>query len=626
MKRWLRIRMVLLLTAVLISTLPCAASAKTVDSGLILTEEVASPLRNVVTAVSEVEGGDVTAALSSDSPPTVLLVNSKTLDDVATFLTACMDGGVIPMLQIDNTDEVNRVVVAVTDTKCKDLSVISADTEVLKLVRNRKILLRTGLILTLESDTLTSQEAHVVRQAVRGAPATFCVVDSAYASKQLVTELQELCMAVWVRVADQEEPRLWDIEAVRAVTSGANAVITSDAAAFRALVDATFAENTMTRLPIMIGHRGNPSQAPENSLTGFLTAFDNGADIFEIDVEITKDGEIIIMHDDTLNRTTNYTGDKRIGDMTLQEIKEYRLLALDGTVSDETVPTLREVLEAFKELDCRIFVEFKGYNENNVKATADIIKEYGMEDRVNVISFNTDLITMTQKELDGMSTGFLHAPSALTPTQATALEALFPSITQAQTYNSTINPSSGVVSRSYFEAANARGLTVWPWTYTEGSNTKAFLLAPNGITTDDVQWARDLPKELTATAEQKSIAIDKQWELDVHTVSYGRAEEYVGAVDRIVTVIDGEDCITVDEGTIRGVKSGEATVIVGYKTTLPSGAEYVLYSQPITVKVINVTLIVSLVVGGIVLSAIVVVVIVLLRKRKVGIPVEEESA
>lgn len=606
-----------LLALVLAFSLTAMHTAALTDKGMIETVETELPLRNPLAIVQQADADEVDAALSAEIPPDVLLVNTTAFEDLAAFLSSCMDGGVIPMLQVDTVEEAHRLVAAVSAVSCKDLNAVSSDEKPLAVLRNRKTLIRTGLIVTLESDTLTSKEAHAIRQKVRSAPATFCVLQSEMASVQVVSELQELALAVWVQVDDAVDTAAFTVQAVRALTSGANGVITPDAAALVDMINETFEEHTMTRTPIFIGHRGNPSQAPENSLSGFITAYQNGADVFELDVEITKDGEIIIMHDDTLNRTTDYDGDKSIGEMTLSEIKTYRLLALDGSVSEESVPTLREVLEEFRDKDCRIFVEFKGYKSENVTETAKLIAEYDMADRVDVISFNTSLIAQTQNELEGMSTGYLHMPSAITITQAAALDALYPSILASQQINSSINPNKGIISDKYLQAATERGITVWPWTYLAGDNTKAFMLAPDGITTDDVQWAKDMPKTLQVTVETDSIAIGKEWSLDVEAVTYGRMEQYIGDVERIVTVIDGEECLRVDDGTIHGEKSGEATVIIGYKATTPTGGEYVLYTQPITVKIVNVVLIVSLIAGGGVIAAMGIAVLILfLRKRR----------
>lgn len=98
-----------------------------------------------------------------------------------------------------------------------------------------------------------------------------------------------------------------------------------------------------------LGHRGTgPTREghpyPENSISSFEAAIDEGADGVELDVEITMDGKIIVMHDDTVDRTTDCTG--CVSAMTFDEVRACRLLDGDGNPTDEHPPTLLEVYSA----------------------------------------------------------------------------------------------------------------------------------------------------------------------------------------------------------------------------------------------------------------------------------------
>jgi glycerophosphoryl diester phosphodiesterase len=98
-----------------------------------------------------------------------------------------------------------------------------------------------------------------------------------------------------------------------------------------------------------IGHRGTgvtgeDNPFPENSVSSFMAAIDEGADGIELDVEITQDGQLIIMHDDTLDRTTNCTG--CVSEMTFDAIRACRLLNGAGVATEERPPTLLEAYNA----------------------------------------------------------------------------------------------------------------------------------------------------------------------------------------------------------------------------------------------------------------------------------------
>lgn len=96
-------------------------------------------------------------------------------------------------------------------------------------------------------------------------------------------------------------------------------------------------------------HRGNKSEFPENSLLAFKSAIELGVDGIECDVHVSKDGQAIIIHDETVDRTS--TGQGEIKEMTLADIKAVRLLNPDNSPSEEKIPTLSEMLDAFDTLN-----------------------------------------------------------------------------------------------------------------------------------------------------------------------------------------------------------------------------------------------------------------------------------
>ncbi|MEO1321694.1 MAG: glycerophosphodiester phosphodiesterase family protein [Pseudomonadota bacterium] len=124
-----------------------------------------------------------------------------------------------------------------------------------------------------------------------------------------------------------------------------------------------------------VGHRGAPSHAPENTLASHDAAIALGARVVEFDVRYTKDGHFVVIHDGTVNRTTNGRG--RVSRMTLAEIK-----ALDaGSWKGEQfaglrVPTLREALRNIKGR-AAVDIDFKGGPSNSGELLADILDEEG---------------------------------------------------------------------------------------------------------------------------------------------------------------------------------------------------------------------------------------------------------
>ncbi len=590
-----------LLWALIVVCLLCSLSATPVfaKTDLILNSHEDMPTLNAIANVQRMSGQAAVEAVNRQQSPGIALCAAGEIEDLEAFLLSCHEAKTVPVLQVETKDEGAKLVNALTAASFKDATVISADPTVLASIRNRKTLVRTGLIVTLEKDSLTSKEAATIRENVRQAPATFCVLQSEQASRAVVSELQELAVAVWVDVDDTSDSDTFRLQAARALTSGANGIITDNASKLAALANEWLADDAMTRTPVMIGHRGNPSQAPENSLTGFLTAYENGADVFELDAEITKDGEIIIMHDSTLNRTTNYDGESTINEMTLSQVKKYCLLDNNNNVSDEPVPTLREVLETFRDKDCRIFVEFKGYNQDNVIKTAAIIRELDMADRVDVISFNANLIKTTQKELPGMSTGLLQSSGGYTNNPVAASKELLSALMTAQAAQSSINPNNKIMSDAFMQAATDRGITIWPWTYSATTNDEGFLQCPDGITTDDMQWVTAMLKSVEAQQDTVRAVVGKPIDAKLRGIPYGGDAIALQDADLTVSVVDGDDCVAIVDGVLEATASGKATVIVGCHTKTTDGSAYVLYTEPFTVTVNRISPIVWIIIGGV---------------------------
>lgn len=111
------------------------------------------------------------------------------------------------------------------------------------------------------------------------------------------------------------------------------------------LQSVTYYTYAQTKIQV-VAHRGDWRNAPENSLRAFQSAADMGVDMVELDLNITKDRVLIIMHDETIDRSTNGKG--KPSDYTLAELKEFRLKNGLGRVSNNQIPTLKEVMLALK--------------------------------------------------------------------------------------------------------------------------------------------------------------------------------------------------------------------------------------------------------------------------------------
>ncbi len=144
---------------------------------------------------------------------------------------------------------------------------------------------------------------------------------------------------------------------------------------------------TVSRIYV-VAHRGNTMESfkqgiPDNSIPNILHAIEAGADMVELDVRTTKDGQLVLMHNETVNETT--TGVGAVSSLTLEQIKSFDMVRNGKVYKDEQnnvakVPTLLEALKATKD---KIYVNLDLAGKNNVPAKVlEVIYEAGVEDQV----------------------------------------------------------------------------------------------------------------------------------------------------------------------------------------------------------------------------------------------------
>jgi glycerophosphoryl diester phosphodiesterase len=160
--------------------------------------------------------------------------------------------------------------------------------------------------------------------------------------------------------------------------------------------------------PIIIAHRGDKAHAPENTLAAFKLAAENGADAIEFDVKLTADGRVIVLHDPTVDRTTNGTG--KISQLPLAEVKELDAgRRFSELFRGERIPTLDEVFETVGE-QLHINIELTNYAtpfDSLVPKVVDLVKKHGLQNRMLFSSFFARNLQMTRLLLPDVPRGLL---------------------------------------------------------------------------------------------------------------------------------------------------------------------------------------------------------------------------
>ena len=169
-----------------------------------------------------------------------------------------------------------------------------------------------------------------------------------------------------------------------------------------------------TRFPVMvIAHRGFSGEAPENTLAAFQKAIDVGCDMLELDIHLSKDREVVVIHDETLERTTNGLG--KVTDSTLKELKKLDAGSRFGPqFSGERIPPLKEVLELAKgKILVNIEIKNPTHGQYLITELADRawqeVKKAGMLNQVIFSSFHPASLERIREKDSRSRVAFLYS-------------------------------------------------------------------------------------------------------------------------------------------------------------------------------------------------------------------------
>ena len=205
--------------------------------------------------------------------------------------------------------------------------------------------------------------------------------------------------------------------------------------------------------PRVFGHRGAMGYAPENTFASFERAVQIGVDAIELDVHLTADGEVVVIHDEDLSRTTS--GEGIVGEKTLAEIAQVDAGSrFSPAYAGQRVPTLGEVL-AWAKGKVVLDIEIKGgpwpYPGLEQKVV-DLIRQHDMVEQTIVISFHHPTVATVKALAPELATGTLWSAQPIDPV----------AVARAAGANAIL-PFWSYVDEETVERAHAAGLSVHPW-------------------------------------------------------------------------------------------------------------------------------------------------------------------
>lgn len=259
--------------------------------------------------------------------------------------------------------------------------------------------------------------------------------------------------------------------------------------------------------PLVIAHQGGEHLAPSNTMASFSVAEELNVDVLEFDIHITKDGHLVTIHDDTVDRTTNGSG--RVADLNLAEIQKldagYYFKDLNGDYSYRDkgvyIPTVEEVFQTFGNR--RMVIEIKATNpperyDEIAEKLWKLLVKYNLEEQVNIVSFDQKLVDTFQTYAKGKTPLAGGKQEVLKFVLAHKLFA-------RNLYNPSVDAIQIPMSESIFDltdkkiikGAHRRGMEVHYWTIND-KDTMRFLIeaGADGIMTDHPDLMVELLDEM----------------------------------------------------------------------------------------------------------------------------------
>ncbi len=464
---------------------------------------------NPPSIITNVTSSSVYSTLTGSKLPatTLYYLNSDmdiTTPDGSTVIASLAEalvktsGKVIPALYIKDKATADAFTSFVQAAALQDAFIVADDPEILKYTRQKNPRLYGVLYNKLTTAATRETLAQMVADTNASLGKTI-MVNADYVSKEDVAYMQQRLMNVWV-IDDMTTADVYDN-----LAKGVNGIITTDHGAAIYVLE-SFNEGTpvLVREPFLYAHRGYSAHTPQNTMPAFYAAIDNGADLIEMDVRLTSDGVVVLYHDNYLYSLTDCADQtKTVENTTYAELMTYNVDCTSGY--SEKIPTLRQFLELIDETDDVVgIIEIKNYDYNLVKASADIVKEMGMEDKVVSICFGQGYAAYMREQLPEVSVGWLANGVAELDTPSEIINyaknyimaanmSYHPNYTQIQNY------TTNAIVPNAIEAAAQRGITYQPWTYNGAvAFDTAYINGIQGLTTDYLEFDDGYVRKLSA--------------------------------------------------------------------------------------------------------------------------------
>ncbi|MBQ4141074.1 MAG: hypothetical protein IJD70_07025 [Clostridia bacterium] len=448
----------------------------------------------------------------------VLYAFSEKGDELAPLYDAVeyLRAKIIPGFAVEDMKTAELLIEFINHHRIGDCFVIASEGEILKKLRSSTRSARPVLDLSGASDIDLSK----VKLSVSAALAKGVIIDSSILSAEDVTALRAYALSVFLMTEDS-------VSAIHdAVFKGAMGIICPDADRAIGYLE-SFKKNTLCFPTMIVAHRGDMQNCPENTLPSFISAARSGADVIELDVYLTKDGYLAINHDAT---TSKWNEKLTVTESTRAELKALKNAEADATADDEFA-FYEEVVDYFSKnyTDVVFTVEIKDKRNEVIDKVVEVTKAAGMLDRILIICTNHSIIRYAYQTYGvavQMNRSYIQDANDLRATLAYACEEV-----------TGLNSSYFTVWKDCIydlnKALRHRGIKYSPWTTTtEEATDSDFALGYPEFTTNT-------PHRVDSYARYLRAEISAGGEIKVYRVNYDGSEQPVTTQVKLI-VLEGD--------------------------------------------------------------------------------------
>lgn len=442
------------------------------DNSLVQTAQVKSGLVNPPTVVCDLATKETYDKLTeSDTKPASVILrlndkfnvvdaNGKKICSFSELYGNTLKGKIIPIFYLSDEAGAQRAVKLYTERyDLLDTAVMSDNPTYVKTVREECP--KVGGIVEFHELEDIYDAVRITNENL----ASVAVISQSVATAENVFYLQSRFRTVWVRPENSQKQNLY-----YSINSGAYGIVSED---YESVVQALgeYDDFSATRMPFIAAHRGLPNSYNENSVSGVKAAIVAGATHLELDGYLTTDNRIAMMHDDTVDRTSD--GEGVIENYTLAELQQF---SLDLHAPKEPIPSLDDIFEVMKGTDVVLLFEIKSQNTEIVNALKTALEKHQMQRQVVVISFNMNILETMTRVLPEVPT------ASLTDISQYAVDDVIPIL---RSLNAGTSSSFNGITPEMNAVMRERGIVGWYWTYdTVPDMTAAMAQGFTGLTTN----------------------------------------------------------------------------------------------------------------------------------------------